>query len=137
MPTILVITPDALGHHLLDALLSLHGYDVVFAECGRKGLDFFRTICPDVVVLDLKIHDMKAVAVVRQIRRLHSHQPVIVLTGNGTSESEQRIRSIGVNEMIGKEVAPRHIVGILKRLLKPVVQVRDLSLTHGEWKTIS
>ena len=132
MPTILVITPDALGHHLLDALLSLHGYDVIFAECGRKGLELSRLTSPDVVLLDLHIHDMKAVTVVRHIRRLHAHQPVIVLTGDRTSESEQGMRAMGVTEVIGKEVVSRHIVGILKRLLNRLVPVRDLRLTHGE-----
>jgi DNA-binding response OmpR family regulator len=81
MPAILVITADALGQHLLDALLSLHGYDVIFAECGRQGLELFRFTSPDVVMLDLNIPDMKALTVLRQIRKLHAHQAVIVLTG--------------------------------------------------------
>jgi DNA-binding response OmpR family regulator len=139
MPAILVITADALGQHLLDALLSLHGYDVIFAECGRQGLELFRFTSPDVVMLDLNIPDMKALTVLRQIRKLHTHQPVIVLTGDGTSNNEHRVRALGVSEVIDKAAVPRRIVGALKRLLKAhgSSKVRSLQLTHGEWRTVS
>jgi DNA-binding response OmpR family regulator len=139
MPKILIITADALGSHLLDALLSLHGYDVLFAECGRKGLELFRSTSPDVVVLDLNITDMKSLTVVRQLHRLHSHQPVIVLAGDGTAESKDQMRAFGVNEVISKGLVSRRIVCVLKCLLKDSVpsKGRDLQLTHGGWRTIS
>jgi DNA-binding response OmpR family regulator len=139
MSAILVITADALGQHLLDALLSLHGHDVIFADCGRQGLELFRFTSPDVVMLDLNIPDMKAPTVLRQIRKLHAHQPVIVLAGDGTSNHEHWVRALGVNEVIHKAVVPRRIVGALKRLLKThgSSKGRGLQLTHGEWRTVS
>jgi DNA-binding response OmpR family regulator len=139
MAKILVMTADVSSRHLLDALLSLHGYDVMFAESGRKGLELLRSTSPDVVMLDLSIPDMKALTVLRQIRRFHSPQPVIALSGEGTSESEQQGHALGVNEVIRKEVVPRRIVGALKRLLKAPVRssVRSLQLAFEEWRTIS
>jgi DNA-binding response OmpR family regulator len=139
MSAILVITADGLGQHLLDALLSLHGYDVIFADCGRQGLELFRFTSPDVVMLDLNIPDMKALTVLRQIRKLHAQQPVIVLAGDGTSNHEHRVRALGVNEVIDKAVVPRRIVGALKRLLNThgSSKGRGLQLTHGEWRTVS
>ena len=139
MANILVITDDAPSRHLLDALLSLHGYHVMFAESGRKGIELFRTTCPDVVVLDLRIPDMKVLSILRQVRNLHAHQPVIILAGDGTADSEQEGRTLGVNEVIGKGMLPCRILGALRRLFKAPAHssVCDLQLAHGEWRTIS
>ncbi|MGH7180761.1 MAG: response regulator, partial [Nitrospiraceae bacterium] len=114
-------------------------YDVMFAECGRKGLELFRSTSPDVVVVDQNISGMKALTVLQQIHRFHPHQPMIIVTGDGTSDSEHQMRAIGVHEVIARGFVPRRIVGALKRLLKAPVfsKGRDLQLMHGEWRTIS
>jgi len=43
----------------------------MFTESGRKGLELFRSTCPDSVVLDLRIPDMKVPSILRQVRNLH------------------------------------------------------------------
>ncbi len=118
MTKVLVIDDEQGIRNLLDTLLSRKGYDVVLADGGRKGLELIRRERPDVVVLDLKMPEMDGVAVLQQIRRLNSDQPVIILTGAATPEREQQVRALGVTEFVEKEFSLHRLGDALKRLLK-------------------
>ena len=117
MAKILVIDDEQGIRDLLDTLLRRKGYDVVLAESGQKGLDLFRRERPDVVVLDLKMPGMDGLAVLRQVRSLNPKQPVIVLTGAGTPEIEQQVRTLGVTEYVEKEFSLHLLGDSLNRLL--------------------
>jgi len=118
MTKVLVIDDEQGIRNLLDMLLSRKGYDVVLADGGRKGLELILRERPDVVVLDLKMPEMDGVAVLQQIRRLNSDQPVIILTGAATPEREQQVRALGVTEFVEKEFSLHRLGDALKRLLK-------------------
>jgi two-component system, chemotaxis family, chemotaxis protein CheY len=118
MAKVLVIDDEQGIRSLLDTLLSRKGYDVVLAENGQKGLECFRRERPDVLVLDLKMPEMDGLTVLRQVRSLDPRMPVIILTGAGTAETEQRVRALGVTEYVEKEFSLHLLGDALKRLLK-------------------
>jgi len=118
MAKLLVIDDEQGIRNLLDTLLSRKGYDVVLADGGRKGLELIRRERPDVVVLDLKMPGMDGVTVLQQVRSLNPKQPMIILTGAGTPETEQQVRVLGVIEFVQKEFSLHRLGDSLKRLLK-------------------
>jgi CheY-like chemotaxis protein len=118
MAKVLVIDDEPGIRSLLDTLLSRKGYDVVLAENGQKGLECFRRDRPDVLVLDLKMPGMDGLTVLRQVRSLDPRMPVIILTGAGTPETEQRVRALGVTEYVEKEFSLHLLGDALQRLLK-------------------
>jgi DNA-binding NtrC family response regulator len=118
MTKVLVIDDEQGIRDLLDTLLRRKGYDVVLAESGRKGLECFRRERPDVVVLDLKMPGMDGLAILQQVRSLNPTLPVIILTGAGTPEMEQRVRALGATEYVEKEFSLHLLGDALKRLLK-------------------
>jgi CheY-like chemotaxis protein len=118
MAKILVVDDEPPIRQLLDALLSLNGYDVILAESGKQGLEFYHRERPEVVVLDLNMPGMDGIAVLQQIRELNPDQPVIIFTGSVSAEIEQRLRAMGANEMIEKEFQSSRLLDTLKRLLK-------------------
>jgi DNA-binding NtrC family response regulator len=120
MAKILVIDDEQGIRDLLDTLLRRKGYDVdvVDAESGQKGLDLFRQEHPDIIVLDLKMPGMDGLTVLQEIHRLDPRQPVIILTGAGTAETEQQVRAMGVTEYVEKEFSLHLLGDALKRLLK-------------------
>ncbi|OAI45107.1 hypothetical protein AYO43_08495 [Nitrospira sp. SCGC AG-212-E16] len=118
MAKVLVIDDEQGIRSLLDTLLSRKGYDVVLADGGRKGLELFRRERPDVIVLDLNMPEMDGITVLQPVRSLNPDQPVIVLTGGGTPEKEQRVHALGVSEFVEKEFSLHRLGDALKRLLK-------------------
>jgi DNA-binding NtrC family response regulator len=118
MAKVLVIDDEQGIRSLLDMLLSRKGYGVVLADGGRKGLELFRRERPDVIVLDLNMPEMDGVAVLQQVRSLNPDQPVIIFTGAGTPEKEQRVHALGVSEFVEKEFSLHRLGDALKRVLK-------------------
>jgi DNA-binding NtrC family response regulator len=118
MAKVLVIDDEQGIRSLLDTLLSRKGYDVVLADGRRKGLELFRRERPDVIVLDLNMLEMDGVAFLPQVRGLNPDQPVIILTGAGTPEKEQRVHALGVSEFVEKEFSLHCLGDALKRLLR-------------------
>lgn len=117
MAKILVVDDEQGIRNLLDTILRRKGYDVVLAEGGRKGLELFRRERPDVIVLDLKMPEMDGLAVLQQVRSLNPKQPVVILTGAGTPETERKVRALGVTEFVEKEFSLHLLGDSLKRLL--------------------
>jgi CheY-like chemotaxis protein len=117
MAKILVIDDEPGIRDLLDTLLTRKGYDVVLADSGQKGLEIYRRVSADVIVLDLKMPGMDGLTVLQQVRRLNSKQPVIILTGAGTPESEQQVRALEVTEYVEKEFSLHLLGDALKREL--------------------
>ena len=118
MAKVLVIDDEQGIRSLLDTLLSRKGYDVLLADGGREGLELFRRERPDGIVLDLNMPEMDGVAVLHQVRSFKPDQPVIILTGAGTPEKEQRVHALGVSEFVEKEFSLHRLGDALKRLLK-------------------
>ena len=118
MAKILVIDDEPAVRTLLEILLGEQGYDVILADGGWKGLELFRQERPDVVVLDLKMPDLDGVMVLKHIRRIDLNQPVIILTGAATPETEQQVRALGATEIVKKEFTLDLLGHALKRVLK-------------------
>jgi CheY-like chemotaxis protein len=118
MAKILVIDDEPAVRVLLEILLSEQGYDVILADGGWKGLELFRREHPDVVVLDLKMPELDGVMVLKHIRRIDLNQPVIILTGAATPETEQQVRALGATEIVKKEYTLDLLGHALKRALK-------------------
>jgi len=102
MARILVIDDEPVILDLLDTVLRRKGHEVVLAKLGRKGGQLFQLEHPHVTILDLKMPDMDGLAVLREIRTLDPHAPVIILTGFGTEERERQARELGVTEFLQK-----------------------------------
>ena len=118
MAKILVIDDQPSVRVVLDLLLRHEGYDVVLADNGWTGLRLYRQEHPDVILLDLYMPKLDGIMVLKQIRSVDFKQPVIMLTGDSTPETERQVRAIGVSEFILKGSSLHLLRGTLKRLLK-------------------
>ena len=116
MPKVLVIDDEPNILTLIDFLLRHEGYDVVLANNGAKGLELYRHERPDAIVLDLKMPEMDGIAVLTHIRSVDRTQPVIVLTGDTSTETERQVRALGVTEFLVKGSSLRLLKDTLHRL---------------------
>ncbi len=110
MARILVIDDEPGMLDLLDTVLRRMGHEVVLAERGRKGLQLFQQEHPHATILDFMLPDVAGLGVLREIRTLDPHAPVIILTGLGTEECERKALEWGAAEFLHKTVA-LHTIG--------------------------
>ena len=117
MAKVLVIDDEQNFRTIVEMVLRSHGYEVLLADKGMTGLSIYRQEHPTVVVLDLKMPEMDGIAVLHQIRHENPKQPVIVLTGDSSPETEREVRALGVSEFIVKGLSMHVLTDTLKRLL--------------------
>jgi two-component system, NtrC family, response regulator AtoC len=123
MAKVLVIDDEANVRMVTNLLLTRMGHQVLLADNGQLGLQLFRQELPDVIVLDVKMPEMDGIEVLKQIRRVDLKQPVIVLTGDNSPETEREVRALGVSEFIVKGSSLASLGETLKRMIKAITPV--------------
>jgi len=102
MVKILVIDDDRMNCDLLQAVFTRHGYDVHTATSGLEGLSLFRQHAPRITILDLRMPEMDGLTVLKEIRAMDPHAPVIILGGGATEVQENQARALRVTDFIRK-----------------------------------
>ena len=89
--SVLIVEDDKNIAELLQLYLQKEGYAVSIANDGGQGLSSFRTLQPDIVLLDVMMPVMDGWAVCRAIRA-ESKTPIIMLTAK--SETDDKVSTI-------------------------------------------
>ncbi len=123
MANILAVDDDEKIRELLSTLLRRKGHHVLTASHGQKGIDVFRRERPHVTILDFEMPDIDGLEVLRQIRAIDPHAPVIMLTGAGTEAREKQARKLGVTDFLAKGFSLHELGATLNQVLKQPDQV--------------
>lgn len=87
---------------LYEARLKGAGYGVRSAYSGEEGIAEFQANGADVVLLDMTLPEMHGAQVLREIRAINTTVPVIIVTGETSSELRQQCEQLGVQEYLSK-----------------------------------
>jgi CheY-like chemotaxis protein len=114
--TILCIDDEQTALQLRQNLLESAGYKVLAAKSGALGVKAFKSAPIDAVVLDYWMADMNGLQVAREIRKINSSVPIIILSAYGELLDE----SLGLADLwIRKgEEDPQYLLNRLEQLLK-------------------
>ncbi|MBT4124943.1 MAG: response regulator transcription factor [Chloroflexi bacterium] len=74
-------------------------------ELGSDALDYLKQNTADLIFLDMGLPDMAGLDVLKKLR-IHSDSPVIVVSGNDTTESVAQALTIGADDYITKPFEP-------------------------------
>jgi len=125
MVKILVIDDDRMNCDLLQAVLTRHGYDVHTATSGLEGLNLFRQHSPRVTILDLRMPEMDGLTVLKEIRAIDPHAPVIILGGGATEIQENQARALRVTDFVRKGLSLDVLVEGVNRVVQQPVRKQD------------
>ena len=115
--TVLVVEDDRNIAELLQLYLEKEGYAVTIAGDGGQGMEKFRTIQPDLVLLDVMMPVMDGWAVCNAIRA-ESQTPIIMLTAKGeTSDKVQGLKA-GADDYITKPFEMREVLARIEAVLR-------------------
>jgi CheY-like chemotaxis protein len=115
---ILVIDDDRMNCDLLHAVLTRHGYEVHRATSGPEGLNLFRQHAPRVTILDLRMPGMDGLTVLKEIRAIDPHAPVIILGGGATELQENQARALRVTDFVRKGLSLDVLVEGVNRVVQ-------------------
>ena len=115
--SVLVVEDDKNIADLLQLYLEKEGYAVTIANDGGQGLEKFRAIRPDLVLLDVMMPVMDGWTLCRTIRQ-ESQTPVIMLTAK--SETDDKVTGLksGADDYITKPFEMREVLARIEAVLR-------------------
>lgn len=102
MSTILVIDDDDQLRLSFCKLLKEEKYSVISAASGEAGLDIIRGTILDLVILDMRLPGMNGMETFKEIRKLDSKLPVIIVTAYGTTDIAIEATKMGAYDYVLK-----------------------------------
>ena len=115
--SVLIVEDDSHISELLRIYLEKEGYAVTVAADGGQGLEKFRAIRPDMVLLDVMMPVMDGWTLCRTIRA-ESQTPIIMLTAKGETEDKVNGLRSGADDYITKPFEMREVLARMEAVLR-------------------
>ena len=115
--SVLIVEDDKNIQELLQMYLEKEGYAVTTAGDGGQGLAKFRSIQPDLVLLDVMLPVMDGWAVCRAIRA-ESQTPIIMLTAKGELDDKVAGLKSGADDYVTKPFEMREVLARIEAVLR-------------------
>ena len=127
---VLVIDDDAVVGRSFNRVLSDKGYDVSTVLNGKDALSSIEENNYDVVFTDIKMPGMDGLEVTERIKARCPWTPVVVITGYGTQDNEEKASVLGASGFVRKPLTPEMIESITLKAVndasgKPPVQEQE------------
>jgi DNA-binding response OmpR family regulator len=102
----------------LRTTLEFDGYDVDVASEGEQGLARAASARPDLIVLDLMLPGIDGYGVLRELRRIGQHVPVLVLTARGEEADVVLGFDLGADDYVTKPFSTVELLARVRALLR-------------------
>ena len=115
--SILIVEDDNNIADLLRLYLEKEGYQATIAADGTQGIDLYRKLRPDLVLLDVMMPGVDGWGVLRAIRQ-DSQTPVIMLTAKGETTDKVAGLKQGADDYITKPFEMKEVLARIEAVLR-------------------
>ena len=116
---ILVVDDDDALREMVGLVLSGAGYEPVFAADGISAVEVFKSVEPDLVLLDIMLPGQSGIEVCKQIRSF-SGTPIVMLTAKGDTEDVVAGLEAGADDYVVKPHNGAELLARVKARLRPL-----------------
>ena len=118
-PRVLVVDDETILQQAIKKALKHAGYELLFADDGKMGLEFFRRESPELIFLDLRMPVLDGIGFLQSI----DYKPadpytVVVITGHGGDEDIQKCYNLGVHSFLRKPINLVEISSLAERCIR-------------------
>ncbi|MFF0018551.1 HAMP domain-containing protein [Streptomyces sp. NPDC005374] len=118
--TVLVVDDDARNLFALSGVLELHGFHVLHADNGRKGIEMLLAH-PDIslVLMDVMMPEMDGYAATAEIRTMprYVELPIIAVTAKAMPGDQEKSLASGANDYVTKPVDTNDLIARVRSWL--------------------
>ncbi len=123
-PNVLVVEDNPVNAVVVEAQLARLGCSCDIAVDGDEALNFLRSGCYDVVLMDCMLPGMSGYELTGQWRREEQRQgrarlPIIALTANALASNVDEARQAGMDDFLTKPCTVDKLATVLRRWLAP------------------
>lgn len=113
--TVLLVDDEREFVQTLSERLELRGVGTAIAYDGASALDLVHADAPEVMIIDLKMPGINGLEVLKRVKTGNPEIEVIVLTGHGSSDDEQKCIDLGAFAYLQKPVDINRLSQILQK----------------------
>ncbi|HVN46770.1 MAG TPA: response regulator transcription factor [Steroidobacteraceae bacterium] len=132
---LLLVEDEKKLSELVARALRAESYAVDVAEDGARGWELVQSYEYDLIILDLMLPQLSGEEVLRRIRRMNEHVPILILTARGATADKVHNFEAGADDYLTKPFALAELVMRVKALLRrgpitrlSVLRVGDLEI---------
>lgn len=114
---VLVVDDDINICELVRLYLEKEGFSVSVCYDGRKSVEVFKELAPDIVILDIMLPGMDGWQVCREIRRL-SAIPIIMLSAKDETFNKVLGLELGADDYVVKPFEPKELIARIRAVLR-------------------
>jgi len=133
MPGILIIDDDKQFCTLQQKILNKNGRDCAIAHTGNEGAEYIRKNTPGIVLLDIRLHDISGVDLLKKIKTMNPLIEVIMITGISDTKTAIECIRMGALEYMPKPVRSEELLITIEKAEQTYRMYQELdSLRHHE-----
>jgi DNA-binding response OmpR family regulator len=116
--SILIVEDDKSIRDYLRDLLLENRYSVKVASTGLKGMEMAETFQPDLILLDLKLPDIRGEEFCRKVKKLLPDTIVFILSAKDSTESMVTGLDLGADDYMTKPFESEELIARIKARLR-------------------
>ena len=114
--TILIADDLSFMRMVQKEILTERGYTIVGeAADGKEAVEKYRTLRPDLVLLDITMPHMNGLELAAELKRTRPDFPVILVTGYSKVVNDPTLRQAGVAEVVMKPLSLKDLAAVIDR----------------------
>ena len=132
MKKILLVDDDIKNSMLLKRFIEAEGYEVTYAQNGKVGLEIYKDLRPDLILLDINMPEMNGFQVARIIRE--SDRRVIIFFLTDRTDKVDRLYGFKLkgNDYIPKPFYPEELIAKIQERFESDITSQDVEYQLGK-----
>ena len=131
MKKILLVDDDLKNSMLLKRFIEAEGYEVIYASNGKVGLELYRDIHPNLILLDINMPEMNGFEVAQTIRETDKRVIIFFLTDRTDKVDRLYGFKLKGNDYIPKPFYPEELIARINERFESGITSQDVEYQLG------
>lgn len=129
---ILLVDDDLKNSMLLKRFIEAEGYEVIYASNGRVGLEMYRELHPDLILLDINMPELTGFEMARIIRKSDKRVIIFFLTDRTDKVDRLLGFSLKGNDYIPKPFYPEELIAKINERFESMIVNQEVEYKLGD-----
>ena len=114
---ILLIDEDESIFYLIRRVLQRENYRLYTSTSGRSGMEMSTSICPDLILMDIKMPNLDGLEATKIIRELSHTVPIIAQSAYAYQQDQIAAMDAGCSDFIAKPISQAKLKDMINKWL--------------------
>ncbi len=124
---ILIVDDTKFLRLMLTDILTKSGYEVVGqAENGLIGVEMYRDLRPDLVIMDITMPEMDGITALKEIRGINPHSVILICSAMSQRDLISKALKAGANQYVMKPFEPERVNEVIDEVMPLIRNSQEL-----------